>query len=535
MIGSGATGCELLKHFAMMGISIDELSLITVTDNDMIEKSNLNRQFLYRQKDLLKPKSEIAVNAAKEMNNNIHCKSYKEIVCKDTEKIFNEDFWKKQDAIIIAVDNFEARRYISEKCEYFKIPYFNCGTDGTYGNFEAFLPGKTSPSIYPTINQKIVPSCTIKMFPSKISHCVQWAHNLFEKYFNDNIKDVKMLYEDKEKCYNTFDKIVDLRVRYNKYRKTFKLLKMAFKNDINKCLKYSIKHFYKHFIYNINNILKLYPPDCINKKTNMKFWTGVNRIPHPLEFDLNKTINFEYIESFSFLLAKALSINFSLIMKKEYIYEFSNNYKMKELKKKTFESKDFYENKIKEIKVVIDDYLNTNSNNNQILFNPIPYQKDSTDEKIMNFMFSSSNLRARNYNIPEEEKIKIKFIAGKIIPALATSTSAVSGLLSLQLYVICQDKDYTKFRVGCLNLSNNLLNIAIPEELKMKIKCQITKGEIKEIEITPSTKINELLNILEISDEEIKYIIYNEKEYSIDSILNFEDLKIKNGDSVIIM
>ena len=153
------------------------------------------------------------------------------------------------------------------------------------------------------------------MFPFKISHCVQWAHNLFEKYFNDNIKDIKILYEDKEKCYNTFDKIVDLRVRYNKYRKTFKLLKMAFKNDINKCLKYAIKHFYKHFIYYINNILRLYP-DCINKKANMKFWAGVNRIPHPLEFDLNKTINFEYIESFSILLAKALSINISLIMKK---------------------------------------------------------------------------------------------------------------------------------------------------------------------------------------------------------------------------
>ena len=43
MIGSGATGCELLKHFAMMGISIEELSLISVTDNDIIEKSNLNR------------------------------------------------------------------------------------------------------------------------------------------------------------------------------------------------------------------------------------------------------------------------------------------------------------------------------------------------------------------------------------------------------------------------------------------------------------------------------------------------------------
>ena len=87
------------------------------------------------------------------MNNNIHFKSYKEIVSKDTEKIFNDDFWKKQDAIIIAVDNFEARRYISEKCKYLNIPYFNCGTDGTYGNFEAFIPSKISHSIYPSTNQ----------------------------------------------------------------------------------------------------------------------------------------------------------------------------------------------------------------------------------------------------------------------------------------------------------------------------------------------------------------------------------------------
>lgn len=42
-------------------------------------------------------------------------------------------------------------------------------------------------------------------------------------------------------------------------------------------------------------------------------------------------------------------------------------------------------------------------------------------------MFSSSNLRVRNYNIPEEDKIIIKFISDKIIPALATSTSVVSG------------------------------------------------------------------------------------------------------------
>jgi hypothetical protein len=50
MVGSGAIGCEMLKNFAMMGIGTD--GLVTVTDNDLIEKSNLNRQFLFRSHDI---------------------------------------------------------------------------------------------------------------------------------------------------------------------------------------------------------------------------------------------------------------------------------------------------------------------------------------------------------------------------------------------------------------------------------------------------------------------------------------------------
>jgi hypothetical protein len=50
MVGSGAIGCEMLKNFAMMGIGTD--GLITITDNDLIEKSNLNRQFLFRSYDI---------------------------------------------------------------------------------------------------------------------------------------------------------------------------------------------------------------------------------------------------------------------------------------------------------------------------------------------------------------------------------------------------------------------------------------------------------------------------------------------------
>lgn len=59
MVGAGAIGCELLKNFSMMGLGCrmmkdDNLNngCIVVTDMDIIEKSNLNRQFLFRPHDV---------------------------------------------------------------------------------------------------------------------------------------------------------------------------------------------------------------------------------------------------------------------------------------------------------------------------------------------------------------------------------------------------------------------------------------------------------------------------------------------------
>lgn len=58
MVGAGAIGCELLKNYAMLGVGIE--GNICVTDPDLIELSNLNRQFLFREKHIRKPKSKIA-------------------------------------------------------------------------------------------------------------------------------------------------------------------------------------------------------------------------------------------------------------------------------------------------------------------------------------------------------------------------------------------------------------------------------------------------------------------------------------------
>ena len=68
LVGSGALGCEFLKDLALMGVATADGGHLTVTDDDVIEKSNLTRQFLFRNHNVGQSKSLSAVNAAATMN-----------------------------------------------------------------------------------------------------------------------------------------------------------------------------------------------------------------------------------------------------------------------------------------------------------------------------------------------------------------------------------------------------------------------------------------------------------------------------------
>ena len=128
VVGAGAIGCELLKNFAMMGVGGGEGGSLIVTDMDLIEKSNLNRQFLFRPWDVQKPKSDCAAAAVKKMNPLVNITAHQNRVGPETEKVYDDSFFEPLDGVANALDNVEARLYMDRRCVYYRKPLLESGT-----------------------------------------------------------------------------------------------------------------------------------------------------------------------------------------------------------------------------------------------------------------------------------------------------------------------------------------------------------------------------------------------------------------------
>ncbi|XP_067684861.1 NEDD8-activating enzyme E1 catalytic subunit-like [Haliotis asinina] len=183
VIGAGGLGCELLKNLALLGFRN-----IDVIDMDTIDVSNLNRQFLFRPKDVGKAKAEVAADF---INNRVPGCKVKAHFAKIQD--YDESFYRGFHIIVCGLDSIVARRWINgmlislliyedgELDQSSIIPMVDGGTEGFKGNARVILPGLTTCiectlDLYPP--QVNFPLCTIAHTPRLPEHCIEYVRIL---------------------------------------------------------------------------------------------------------------------------------------------------------------------------------------------------------------------------------------------------------------------------------------------------------------------------------------------------------------------
>jgi len=456
VVGAGAIGCELLKNFAIMGVGCGN-GKIYVTDMDLIEKSNLNRQFLFRVQDVQTSKSETAAKAIKRMNPNVNVEPQTNRVCPETEQTYNDTFFENLDGVANALDNVDARIYMDRRCVFYKKPLLESGTLGTKGNTQVVIPNLTeSYSTSQDPPEKSIPICTLKNFPNAIEHTLQWARDLFEGLYKQTPENVKQYLEDPTFLERT-NRLPGLQpveildsVRTSVAERP---------KSVDDCIEWARMHFEDQFTNQIKQLLFNFPPDQ-STTSGQPFWSGPKRCPKPIIFDVNNTLHLDYILAAANLRAETFNIN--QIRDRVYIANVVSSVKVPEFVPKsgvriaendsqiTNGSSNYDQSKLNKTQK---DLPPTDSLKN-IKIVPLEFEKDDDNNLHIDFIVAASNLRATNYGIQPADRHRSKLIAGKIIPAIATTTSVVAGLVCQEFIKLARGlNDLEKYKNGFVNLA----------------------------------------------------------------------------------
>lgn len=105
------------------------------------------------------------------------------------------------------------------------------------------------------------------------------------------------------------------------------------------------------------------------------------------------------------------------------------------------------------------------------LFSVEEFEKDNDDNFHIDFIHAACNARALCYGLSEMDWITVKLKAGRIVPALATTTAAVAALQTIELLkLIKRGKELggadDRYKLEYFRDAN--LNLAVPSLMMME-------------------------------------------------------------------
>ncbi|KAL5580681.1 hypothetical protein UlMin_013123 [Ulmus minor] len=474
IVGSGALGCEFLKNVALMGVSCGNQGKLTITDDDVIEKSNLSRQFLFRDWNIGQAKSTVAASAAASINPHLNIEALQNRVGPETDNVFGDAFWENLSVVINALDNVSARLYVDQRCLYFQKPLLESGTLGAKCNTQVVIPHLTEnygASRDPP--EKQAPMCTVHSFPHNIDHCLTWARSEFEGLLEKTPAEVNSYLSNPSEYTMAMTKAGDAQAK-DTLERVIECLDKEKCENFQDCITWARLKFEDYFANRVKQLTHTFPEDAATNN-GAPFWSAPKRFPRPLQFSKADPGHLNFVLAASILRAETFGIpipawathpkKLAEALDKVIVPEFQPK---EGVNIETDEKATNVNPASVHDSIIINELIRKLEQCRSKLppgfrMKPIQFEKDDDTNYHMDLIAGLANMRARNYSIPEVDKLKAKLIAGRIIPAIATSTALATGLVCLELYKVLDGGHKVEdYRNTFANLAIPLFSIAEP-------------------------------------------------------------------------
>jgi len=154
VIGAGGLGSPVLQYLAAAGVGT-----LGIADDDVVERSNLQRQVVHRDADVGRSKAESAREFVESLNPDVDVETYETRVGPDDVESLIEDY----DVVADCSDNFATRYLVNDACTLAGVPFSHGAIlrfEGQVTTFESKPGGPCYRCLFPSAPEPgTVPDC----------------------------------------------------------------------------------------------------------------------------------------------------------------------------------------------------------------------------------------------------------------------------------------------------------------------------------------------------------------------------------------
>ncbi|CAM9422602.1 unnamed protein product, partial [Phaeothamnion confervicola] len=363
-----------------------------------------------------------------------------------------------------------------------------------------------------------IPMCTLRNFPSLIEHCIEWARAQFEDSFVAPFAEAKKFVTDKDGYLQqmraaTLDnpnrsKAASANIKaLEDLTQLRQLLGRARGVTFEACIAEAVARFHELFRNRILQLIHNFPENHTNE-AGERFWTGAKRFPQAAALDVTNDEHLNFVISAANILAAAYglvppperaplppdhryrdraSVAAAVAALDVPMWEPSNiKIDLSEGKEDAAAAGADGAGATADVgaaavdgggggganseAAVGDDAMDVGDTPGELAalmealaatdvsglaVEPAEFEKDLDANFHIDYMAATCNMRAWNYRIRTAPRHKVKMIAGKIIPAIATTTASVCGLVMVELLKVLQKKPLDAYKDSSNNLGLN--------------------------------------------------------------------------------